>query len=70
MQLSFNKENVDRIVVDKYPESCHVYGGMSAVGLTDLIFVNGTITSSKYVNEILQSLCIDHQKRKKKSQSK
>jgi hypothetical protein len=49
-------EEIELWQVDKYSSGLHVYGGMTSRGLTKLIFINGSVTGERYVNEILPSL--------------
>jgi len=50
---------------EKFPKSVHVYAGMSHLGLTKLIYVNGHVNSKTYVECILPKFTIDIQNRKK-----
>lgn len=61
----FSPEEAEIHEIEKFEQSVHVYGGMSSLGLTELIFVNGTINAEKYVGNILPRLTINHQHRKK-----
>ena len=38
---------------DKFPKSVHVYGGMSARGLTKLVVVKGNVNSDMYIRRVL-----------------
>lgn len=49
---------------DKISKGIHVYGGMSAKGLTELIKVTGSVTARKYVADVLPNLVIKPQKRR------
>jgi len=44
----------------------HVYGGMSAKGLTPLIFVEGTLNAERYLNEVLPIMVLSIMNRRKK----
>lgn len=51
---------------DKKSKGIHYYGGLSHLGLTELIQIKGTVTSSKYCEESLPKLIFKPQKRRKK----
>lgn len=65
VQWALSKEEVKNYPKDQFPKSVHVYGGMSHIGLTKLIYVNGNITGKKYVEDILPKLTIEIQNRTK-----
>ena len=65
VQWAYSPEDLPQHEVEKFDEKLHVYGGMSAKGLTDLIFVEGNVTAQKYVNNILPKLVNNHQSRRK-----
>lgn len=52
----FAWEEVEHWGVDKFSPSLHVYGGMTSKGLTDLVFIHGSITGQRYVAEVLPTL--------------
>ena len=52
---------------DKYSKGVHFYGGVSANGLTDLIKVQGTVNSEKYIRKVLPHFLKKHKRRKKMS---
>ncbi len=45
----------------KYPAQVHVYGGMSADGLTKLAIIDGKLNTEKYINDILPIILKKHQ---------
>ena len=62
------KEDKNKIIVhskDKKSKGVHYYGGMSHLGLTDIVKVTGTVTAKKYINSILPKLIFKPQKRRK-----
>ena len=62
----YDDEEVESWDVEKFSKSLHVYGGMTSKGLTPLVFVEGSITGDRYVEEILPTL-IGVQTRKRKT---
>lgn len=51
---------------DKISPGIHYYGGLSHLGLTELVRVEGNVTSKMYIEKILPKLLFKHQKRRKK----
>ena len=67
------KEEKDQIYItfqrqERKSKGFHYYGGMSHLGLTDIIKVTGTgtVTAKKYIASILPKLIFKHQKEKEK----
>ena len=65
VQWAFGHEHLKAYPKKKFPNSVHVYGGMSHMGLTELIYVNGNVNAKQYVDNILPKLTISIQYRKK-----
>ena len=61
-----NKNLILKHNKDKKSKGIHYYGGLSHLGLTDLIEIKGSVTSTKYCHEILPKLIFKPQKRRKK----
>jgi transposase len=65
VQWAFSPEDLESYPKEKFPKSVHVYGGMSHMGLTELIYVNGNVNAKQYVENILPKLTTNIQYRKK-----
>lgn len=50
--------------LNKSKKGVHVYAGMSARGLTKLIFIEGAITAKRYVDEVLNKMLKDVKSRR------
>jgi len=48
---------------DKFPTSIHVYGGISARGLTKLVLIERNVNADVYIRQILPTLLKQHQSR-------
>ena len=64
IQWTFSPEDLKAYPKEKFPNSVHVYGGMSHMGLTELIYVNCNVNAKQYVDNILPKLTISIQYRK------
>ena len=64
--LKGEKHLIRRHDKDKISKGIHYYGGLSYLGLTDLVKIKGSVNAQKYVEDVLPKLVFKHQKRRKK----